>query len=127
MPQQPRLKDPSQWRLIGTKVPRLDSGAKTDGSAVYSMDIRRPGQVTADGVDQVRCDTRLLQEPRQPIGVRVAEPERLPHADTVIRPNTFLEGATKIGAGCDIGPSSRVVDWLQSIRGCFFDNSTEWN
>jgi bifunctional UDP-N-acetylglucosamine pyrophosphorylase/glucosamine-1-phosphate N-acetyltransferase len=31
-------------------------------------------------------------------------------ADTVIRPNTFLEGATKIGAGCDIGPSSRVVD-----------------
>ncbi len=31
-------------------------------------------------------------------------------ADTVIRPNTFLEGATKIGAGCDIGPSSRLVD-----------------
>ncbi|WP_375410750.1 molybdopterin cofactor-binding domain-containing protein [uncultured Methylobacterium sp.] len=47
VPQQPRLKDPSQWRLIGTKVPRLDSGAKTDGSAVYSMDVRRPGQVTA--------------------------------------------------------------------------------
>lgn len=47
VPQEPRLKDPSQWRLIGTKVPRLDSGAKTDGSAVYSMDIRRPGQVTA--------------------------------------------------------------------------------
>jgi len=31
-------------------------------------------------------------------------------ADTVIRPNTFLEGSTKIGGGCDIGPSSRVVD-----------------
>jgi bifunctional UDP-N-acetylglucosamine pyrophosphorylase/glucosamine-1-phosphate N-acetyltransferase len=31
-------------------------------------------------------------------------------ADTVIRPNTFLEGATKIGAGCDIGPSTRIAD-----------------
>ncbi|MBX9930520.1 MAG: xanthine dehydrogenase family protein molybdopterin-binding subunit [Methylobacterium sp.] len=47
VPQEPRLKDPSQWRLIGKKVPRLDSVAKTDGTAIYSMDIRRPGQVTA--------------------------------------------------------------------------------
>lgn len=30
--------------------------------------------------------------------------------DTVIRPVTFLEGATTIGAGCKIGPSTRIVD-----------------
>ena len=30
--------------------------------------------------------------------------------DTVIRPLTFLEGATTIGAGCDIGPSTRLID-----------------
>ncbi len=47
VPQEPRLKDPSQWRMIGQRVPRLDSAAKTDGSAVYSLDIRRPNQVTA--------------------------------------------------------------------------------
>ncbi len=47
VPSEPRLKDPSEWRLIGTRVPRLDSIAKTDGSAVYSLDIRRPNQVTA--------------------------------------------------------------------------------
>ena len=47
VPQEPTLKRPDQWTLIGTKVPRLDSAAKTDGSATYSMDIRRPGQVTA--------------------------------------------------------------------------------
>lgn len=47
VPAEPRLKDPSEWTLIGQKVPRLDSTAKTDGSAVYSLDIRRPGQVTA--------------------------------------------------------------------------------
>lgn len=30
--------------------------------------------------------------------------------DTVIHPLTFLEGATRIGRGCEIGPSTRVVD-----------------
>lgn len=30
--------------------------------------------------------------------------------DTVIRPHTFLEGETAIGAGCAIGPSTRIVD-----------------
>ena len=47
VPEAPRLKDPSQWRLIGTKVPRLDSAIKTDGTAIYSLDIRRANQVTA--------------------------------------------------------------------------------
>jgi bifunctional UDP-N-acetylglucosamine pyrophosphorylase / glucosamine-1-phosphate N-acetyltransferase len=30
--------------------------------------------------------------------------------DTVIRPMTFLEGPTEVGAGCDIGPSVRLTD-----------------
>lgn len=30
--------------------------------------------------------------------------------DSVVRPMTFLEGATRIGAGCAIGPSTRVAD-----------------
>ncbi len=37
------------------------------------------------------------------VGVRIG-------ADTVIRPLTFLEGATRVGTGCAIGPSTRVVD-----------------
>ncbi|MEH3064062.1 MAG: xanthine dehydrogenase family protein molybdopterin-binding subunit [Methylobacterium radiotolerans] len=47
VPSEPRLKDPSEWTLIGQTVPRLDSVAKTNGTAVYSLDIRRPNQVTA--------------------------------------------------------------------------------
>lgn len=30
--------------------------------------------------------------------------------DTIVHPLTFLEGATRIGAGCEIGPSTRIVD-----------------
>lgn len=30
--------------------------------------------------------------------------------DAVIHPMTFLSGSTRVGAGCEVGPSSRVVD-----------------
>jgi len=30
--------------------------------------------------------------------------------DTVVHPMTFLEGSTRVGAGCEIGPSTRIVD-----------------
>jgi bifunctional UDP-N-acetylglucosamine pyrophosphorylase/glucosamine-1-phosphate N-acetyltransferase len=30
--------------------------------------------------------------------------------DTVLRPNVYLEGATRIGSGCEIGPSVQLVD-----------------
>ena len=30
--------------------------------------------------------------------------------DTVLHPNTYLEGATKVGSNCEIGPSTRLVD-----------------
>ncbi|HEX6332412.1 MAG TPA: bifunctional UDP-N-acetylglucosamine diphosphorylase/glucosamine-1-phosphate N-acetyltransferase GlmU [Actinomycetota bacterium] len=30
--------------------------------------------------------------------------------DTVIHPMTFLEGGTRVGSGCEIGPSTRIVD-----------------
>jgi isoquinoline 1-oxidoreductase subunit beta len=47
VPQEPRLKDPKDWSYIGKKVARIDSVAKTNGSAVYSLDVRRPGMLTA--------------------------------------------------------------------------------
>lgn len=37
------------------------------------------------------------------VGVRIG-------ADTVVRPLTFLEGDTRIGAGCSLGPSTRIAD-----------------
>ncbi|MEM9402219.1 MAG: xanthine dehydrogenase family protein molybdopterin-binding subunit [Pseudomonadota bacterium] len=46
-PAEPVLKDPSEFTLIGTHLPRLDSNAKTDGSATFTLDIDRPGMLIA--------------------------------------------------------------------------------
>nr|WP_310201478.1 xanthine dehydrogenase family protein molybdopterin-binding subunit [Ancylobacter sp. 3268] len=47
IPAEVKLKDPKDFKLIGTRLPRLDSADKTDGKAVYALDIRRPGMLTA--------------------------------------------------------------------------------
>jgi len=38
-----RLKERSQWKLIGRPAPRLDVPAKVDGSARFGLDVRLPG------------------------------------------------------------------------------------
>ena len=42
LPNDPKLKDPSAYRLIGQPTPRLDIPSKVDGSAQYGMDISLP-------------------------------------------------------------------------------------
>jgi isoquinoline 1-oxidoreductase beta subunit len=41
------LKDPSKFTLIGTKVTRVDSKAKSTGTAQFTIDVYRPGMLTA--------------------------------------------------------------------------------
>ena len=43
----PRLKDKSQFQLIGKPVPRLDTPAKCNGSAVFGIDVVVPGMLNA--------------------------------------------------------------------------------
>jgi len=42
-----QLKDPSQFRLVGKKVRRLDSRPKCDGSLKFGLDLDIPGMKTA--------------------------------------------------------------------------------
>ncbi len=47
VPANPTLKPRSAFRVIGSRAPRLDSGMKVDGSAIYAGDLRLPGMLFA--------------------------------------------------------------------------------
>jgi isoquinoline 1-oxidoreductase subunit beta len=65
------LKDPSQFRLIGHEVPRVDIPKKTDGSTTYSIDVRLPNMVYATVV-------RAPVLGAIPISVNAAEVSKMP-------------------------------------------------
>ena len=47
LPKKVALKDPSQFKLIGTDIPRKDTPLKVDGSAQFAMDVDLAGMVYA--------------------------------------------------------------------------------
>jgi len=47
VPKEPRLKDPKDFRLVGTRVRRVDGPAIVAGRAVYGLDTRLPGMLYA--------------------------------------------------------------------------------
>jgi isoquinoline 1-oxidoreductase beta subunit len=46
-PQDVALKDPKDWRILGTGVRRLDTPPKVDGSARFGIDVTVPGMLVA--------------------------------------------------------------------------------
>lgn len=53
------LKNPKDFRLIGKKVSRKDTG-KTDGSAIFTQDIKLPGMLTALVAHAPRFGAKLV-------------------------------------------------------------------
>jgi isoquinoline 1-oxidoreductase beta subunit len=47
VPSSVALKDPSQFRIIGTPARRLDTAGKVDGSTVFGIDVKVPGMKIA--------------------------------------------------------------------------------
>lgn len=41
------LKDPKDWKLVGTRMARLDTADKTTGAQVYGADLKLPGMLNA--------------------------------------------------------------------------------
>ena len=46
-PEKVVLKDPSEFRIVGKRVKRLDTPAKVNGTAVFGIDVKLPGMVYA--------------------------------------------------------------------------------
>jgi CO/xanthine dehydrogenase Mo-binding subunit len=59
VPASPTLKDPSRFRLIGTRARVLDSPTKVTGQAIYGADVRVPGMLFATVVHPPRFGDRV--------------------------------------------------------------------
>lgn len=91
VPDNPTLKTPDQWVLIGTDLPKLDTASKTDGTAMFTLDqypegvqvvmIERP---TSFGATVASYDDA---EAAKVAGVRAIRP--LPQGVAVYADNTF--------------------------------------
>jgi bifunctional UDP-N-acetylglucosamine pyrophosphorylase/glucosamine-1-phosphate N-acetyltransferase len=71
----------------------------------------RAGMARVSKIMRERINARLMDA-----GVTIVDPDQTYidtevaiGADTIVHPLTFLEGTTKIGEGCEIGPSARIV------------------
>lgn len=47
VPENPPLKDPKDFRILNTRVHRLDTPSKVNGSAEFGIDVRMPGMLFA--------------------------------------------------------------------------------
>jgi isoquinoline 1-oxidoreductase subunit beta len=47
VPEKPPVKDPKDFRIVGKSVTRLDTPAKTNGTAEFGIDVKLPGMVYA--------------------------------------------------------------------------------
>ena len=102
-----KLKERKDWTLIGTKAPRIDVVAKSNGTARFGIDVRQPGQVFA----VVRHCPMLGGSPG---AVNVEAAMKLPGVERVVRLGPYA-GATAAVAvlGSTYWHAKRGADALQ--------------
>jgi len=111
-----QLKPPSAWKLIGTAAPRLDVVAKSDGTALFGMDVRPPGLVFA----AIRhCP--MIGGSAGPVDA--AATLKLPGVERVVRLGSYagsteaLAVVAKTGWHARAGADALVVEWRQRPAG----------
>ena len=59
IPEDPKLKDPKDWKIAGKPLKRLDTAPKLNGSKVYGVDVKLPGMLCAALFTAFASATRL--------------------------------------------------------------------
>ena len=100
VPESPPLKDPASYRIIGRDVHRLNGRIKTEGRAVYGLDVRLPGLVRAAVVHAPVLGGRLVKvDDRRALKANgVKKVVSLKTAVAVVADQTWpaLEGASRL-------------------------------
>jgi isoquinoline 1-oxidoreductase subunit beta len=118
LPGRVTLKSTAQFKLIGRPVPRIDSAAKVDGSAVFGIDVRPPGLLYAD---IMMCPTLGGKVARFDAAAALAVPGvRKVIALAPVRGSTLFPGETSGGVAVIADTRFRAMRALAQV-------SIEWD
>lgn len=107
MPEDPPLKSAKDFVLIGKDLPRLDSKAKADGTAIFTLDVYREGMLTVVVAHPPKFGAKVKSfDDKAALAVKGVEMVRqIPSGIAVYATNTYA--AMK-------GREALVVDWDDS-------------
>ena len=112
VPENVSLKDPAQFKLIGTPHRRLDCAGKVDGSAKFGIDERLPGMKFAVLAQSPTFGGKLIavDEAKAKAVPGVSQVVRLDDAVAVVASHTFAakQGLAAANPRWDPGPNAKV-------------------
>jgi isoquinoline 1-oxidoreductase subunit beta len=107
------LKDPSRFRLIGHDIPRVDVPSKTNGAAIYSIDVRVPNMIYATVV-------RAPVLGATPVSVNVEEVSKLPGVLKVMQlPPDRVAVAAETYESALVAERSLKITWSKVTEDAF--------
>src|SRR5439155_643116 len=106
------LKDPKDFRLLGTRTPRLDTPAKVDGSAVFGIDVTVPGMLIAS-IERCPVFGGMLKR------YDAAKAEALPGVRAVValEPSAWPGTGGAWAAGCAAGVAVVADNYWNAVQG----------
>ncbi|HXL10764.1 MAG TPA: xanthine dehydrogenase family protein molybdopterin-binding subunit [Gemmatimonadales bacterium] len=106
------LKDPKDFRLLGTRTPRLDTPVKVDGSAVFGIDVTVPGMLIAS-IERCPVFGGMLKR------YDGAKAEALPGVRAVValEPSPWTGRGGAWAAGCAAGVAVVADTYWHAVQG----------
>jgi len=112
VPTEVPLKDPKDFRLLGTRTPRLDTPVKVDGSAVFGIDVKVPGMLIAS-IERCPVFGGTLKR------YDAAKAKTLPgvHAVVALEPSPWTGTSGPWAAGCAAGVAVVADTYWHAVQG----------
>src|SRR5437660_5918942 len=112
VPSEAPLKDPKDFRLVGTRVARLDTPGKVDGSAVFGIDVTVPGMLIASIERSPVLGGRVRR-------FNAARARAMPGVRHVLElaPSSWIGTNGAWAAGCAAGVAVVADTYWQAVQG----------
>src|SRR5436190_154547 len=106
------LKDPKDFRLVGTRMTRLDTPSKVDGSALFGIDVKLPGMLVASIERSPVLGGRLKR-------FNADRAKALPGVRHVValEPSSWMGAKGAWAAGCAAGVAVVADSYWQAVEG----------